>query len=101
MEKTYMTKADIAGRIQIKTGMTKRDSGDILEALFSIIKKSLEDGENVKVSGFGSFEVKQKKDRLGRNPHTGQSLTIEARKILTFKSSAVLRRAVNKASEKV
>jgi integration host factor subunit alpha len=91
-----MTKADLAERIQTKTGMTKRESGDILEALFSIIKKTLEDGENVKVTGFGNFEVKQKQNRIGRNPQTGEAITIKARRVLTFRPSATLKARINK-----
>jgi len=56
----------------------------------------LETGEKIKVAGFGNFEIKQKQNRIGRNPQTGESLTIEARRILTFKPSAVLKQAINK-----
>jgi integration host factor subunit alpha len=78
-----MTKADIAERIQANTGMSKKDSLDML-------------GEKIKISGFGNFEVKQKKDRKGRNPQTAETITIEARKILSFKPSMLLRQAMNK-----
>lgn len=91
-----MTKADIAEKIHTTTGLSKKDSTGILEALFSVMKNTLEVGENIKISGFGNFEVKQKKDRVGRNPQTGEAITIEARSVLTFKPSAVLKAAVNK-----
>jgi integration host factor subunit alpha len=91
-----MTKADIAEKIQTTTGLSKKDSMNMLEAVFSIMKNTLEAGEKIKVAGFGNFEIKQKKDRIGRNPQTGESITIEARKILSFKPSALLRQAVNK-----
>lgn len=91
-----MTKADIAERIQTETGYTKKESAEMMEAVFSLIKKTLESGEILKISGFGSFVVKQKKDRRGRNPQTGESITIEARRILTFKPSPVLRDAINR-----
>lgn len=91
-----MTKADIAERIQANTGMSKKDSLDMLELVLSIMKDTLEAGEDVKISGFGKFEVKQKKDRKGRNPQTAETITIEARKILSFKPSMLLRQAVNK-----
>jgi integration host factor subunit alpha len=68
----------------------------MLESVLSIMKETLESGEKLKIAGFGSFEVKQKKDRRGRNPQTGESITIEARRILTFKPSDVLRNAINK-----
>jgi integration host factor subunit alpha len=91
-----MTKADIAERIQAETGYTKKESAKMMEAVFSIMKTTLESGENLKISGFGSFIVKQKKDRRGRNPQTGESITIEARRVLTFKPSTTLRHAINK-----
>lgn len=91
-----MTKADIAERIQSNTGMTKKESLEMLEGVFSIMKKTLEAGEKIKVTGFGNFEVKQKKDRKGRNPQTGDAITIGARRILSFKPSMILRQAVNK-----
>lgn len=78
----------IVERIQAKTGFKKPDSIELVEALFELLKGTLESGENVKVSGFGNFEVKEKVARIGRNPQTGEELTIEARRILTFKPSA-------------
>lgn len=74
-----MTKADIAERIQANTGMPKKDSLDMLELVLSVMKSTIEAGEKIKISGFGNFEVKQKKDRKGRNPQTGEAITIEAR----------------------
>lgn len=91
-----MTKADIAERIHTKLGLSKKDSQDLLENVLSIMKETLEAGEKIKVAGFGNFEVRKKADRRGRNPHTGESITIEARRILTFKPSAMLKQKVNK-----
>ena len=91
-----MTKADIVEKIHTTTGLSKKDSGEMLESVFAIMKESLEAGESIKVSGFGNFEVKQKDARRGRNPQTGETITIEARKVLTFKPSTLLRQAVNK-----
>lgn len=91
-----MTKADIAEKIHTTTGLSKKDSVAMLEAVFSIMKNTLESGEKIKVAGFGNFEVKQKKDRKGRNPQTGESITIEARSVLTFKPSMVLKNSINK-----
>jgi len=64
---------------------------DLVESALSIIKDVLGDGETMKVSGFGPFIVKEKDDRIGRNPQTGEEITIDARKVLTFKSSAMSR----------
>jgi integration host factor subunit alpha len=91
-----MTKADIAEKIHTTTGLSKKDSLDMLESILSLLKSTLETGEKIKVAGFGNFEIKQKKDRLGRNPITGESLTIGARRILTFRPSAILKQAVNR-----
>jgi len=90
-----MTKADIFEKIQTSTGLTKTESAEMVEAVFAIMKETLESGETLKISGFGSFIVKQKSDRRGRNPQTGEAITIEARRILTFKPSNLLRHAVN------
>lgn len=94
-----MTKSDIAERIQNKLGITKKDSHDLLESVLSLMKETLESGEKIKVAGFGNFEVKQKKDRMGRNPQTSETITIGARRVLTFKPSAVLKQSINKNAE--
>jgi integration host factor subunit alpha len=91
-----MTKADIAEKIQGAIGLSKKESAEMMEAVFSIMKNTLETGENLKITGFGNFSVKQKADRRGRNPQTGEVLTIKARRVLTFKPSNLLRDAVNK-----
>ena len=91
-----MTKNDIAERIHTKLGFSKKNSQDLLESILSIIKDTLETGDKIKVAGFGNFEIKQKQNRIGRNPQTGESLTIDARRILTFKPSTVLKQAINK-----
>lgn len=92
-----MTKADIAERIAQQHGFSKKESQEILESFFSIIKSTLESGEDLKISGFGKFEVNQKKDRIGRNPQTGESITISARKVLTFKPSTSLKTSINQS----
>ena len=90
-----MTKADLIEKIHATTGCTKKESVDMLETVFNIMKTTLESGENLKISGFGNFEIKQKADRRGRNPQTGEAITIEARRILSFKPSALLKQAIN------
>ena len=94
-----MTKADIVEKVQAGTGLTKKESAEMVETVFSIMKSTLESGENLKISGFGSFSVKQKADRRGRNPLTGETLTIKARSILTFKPSTLLKQAINGTTE--
>lgn len=90
-----MTKADIVEKIHTTTGLSKKDSAEMMESVFDIIKSTLESGESIKVSGFGSFVVNQKEARRGRNPQTGEAITIEARKVLTFKPSTILRQSIN------
>jgi len=90
-----MTKADIVEQIHTNIGLPKKDSAEMTEAVFSIMKTTLETGETLKISGFGSFVVKQKSDRRGRNPQTGEAITIQSRRVLTFKPSTVLRQAIN------
>lgn len=90
-----MTKADIVERIHLKIGLNMKESAEMFETVFSLMKHTLESGEKIKIAGFGNFEVKQKKDRIGRNPQTGESMTIVARSVLTFKPSAVLKQSIN------
>ncbi len=94
-----MTKADIVEKIHTTTGLSKKDSAVMMESVFAIMKESLETGETIKISGFGSFEVKQKDARRGRNPQTGEAMTIEARKVLSFKPSSILRQSINGGAE--
>lgn len=89
------TKASIIDSICEKIGLPKKDSTDVVELLFATMKDTLERGENLKISGFGSFTVRQKKARLGRNPQTGKAMEISARRVVTFKPSQVLRDALN------
>ena len=76
-------------------GFTKKKSVDIVETLLEIIKKSLESGEDVLVSGFGKFCVKKKATRRGRNPATGEDLLLDERNVVTFKCSGKLRESIN------
>jgi len=90
-----MTKIDIIQNVCDKLGFSKKDSAKIVESVFDVMKDHLEKGEKIKISVFGNFVVKDKKSRRGRNPQSGQEIEITARRVLTFKSSQVLRRALN------
>ena len=91
-----MTKADIIENVSEHVGgFSKKDAAQIVEAVFDIIKKTLESGEKIKLSGFGNFVVRDKNSRIGRNPQTGDEITISARRVLTFKPSQVLKNALN------
>jgi integration host factor subunit alpha len=94
-----MTKADIVERIHQKIGLSKKESAEMVEMVFGIMKSTLEAGEKIKIAGFGNFVVKQKADRRGRNPQTGDAITISARRILTFKPSQVLKCGINDDEE--
>ncbi len=89
------TKASIIDAICEKIGLPKKDSTEVVELLFDTMKDTLERGDHLKISGFGSFTVRNKKSRLGRNPQTGQAMSITARRVVTFKPSQVLRDALN------
>ncbi len=91
-----LTKNDIVARIH-ELGVTKKKSVETVESLLDIIKKSLQNDEDVLISGFGKFCVKQKKERRGRNPATGSDLTLRGRKVVTFKCSGKLREKINGA----
>ena len=93
-----MTKADIIEKIHTQLGFQKKESAEMVEAVLQILKETLATGETVKLAGFGSFIVKQKADRRGRNPQTGETITITSRKILTYKVSTVLKNQINKAN---
>jgi integration host factor subunit alpha len=90
-----LTKIDITRTICEKLGIPKKDCIRIVESLFEIIKDDLDKWNSVMVSGFGKWTVKAKKKRKGRNPQTGKEMTIDARRVVTFKPSNVLRNAVN------
>jgi integration host factor subunit alpha len=90
-----MTKGDIVERIYEKVGFSKKEANDVVESIFEIIKNRLEQGEKVKISGFGNFVVNRKRPRKGRNPQTGDEITISGRRVLTFKSSQVLKKSMN------
>ncbi len=93
-----ITKAELVSIVCEKCGFTRQDSADIVERLFEIIKETLEKGEKVKISGFGNFTVREKRPRKGRNPQTGGEMMISGRRVLTFKPSHVLRKALNPGS---
>jgi integration host factor subunit alpha len=90
-----MTKIDIVPSVCEKTGIPKKDCSRIVEGLFAIIKDDLNRGNDIMISGFGKWTVNAKKARNGRNPKTGKAMTISARKVVSFKSSNVLRDVVN------
>ncbi len=90
-----MTKADIVERIYEKVGFSKKEATDVVESIFEIIKGHLEQGEKIKISGFGNFVLNSKRPRKGRNPQTGEEIVISGRRVLSFKPSPVLKKVIN------
>jgi integration host factor subunit alpha len=96
--KETMTKNDIVERVYLEAGLSKRESAELVDLALGIMMETLEKGEHVKVSGFGNFVVRQKRARRGRNPQTGEEMTITPRKVLTFKPSELLKKAISQGS---
>ena len=90
-----MTKKDLMELYYKQTGLSKKECVSAVESTFEVIKDELEKGNPVKISGFGKWTVKSKRERNGRNPQTGDRMTIDARKVVTFKPSLVLKDALN------
>jgi integration host factor subunit alpha len=91
-----MTKAEIVEQVYTSLdGFSKKESAEIVDIIFEKIKETLERGEKIKISGFGNFVVRQKDERTGRNPQTGQEIKIAPRRVLTFKPSQVLKNSIN------
>ena len=95
-----LTKADIAEHLFTQLGMSKREAKDMVEAFFEEIRQALERGEQVKISGFGNFDLREKNQRPGRNPKTGEDIPITARRVVTFRPGQKLKSRVENASPK-
>lgn len=90
-----MTKADIVESVYERVGFSKKEAAQMVEMVFEIMKGNLEQGEKIKISGFGNFMVKEKRARKGRNPQSGEELEISRRRVLTFKPSQALKKLLN------
>ncbi|RMX07677.1 integration host factor subunit alpha [Corticibacter populi] len=97
LETTSLTKAQLADLLYERIGLSKRESKDIVDAFFELIVRRLIDGESVRISGFGNFQVRTKGARPGRNPRTGEVIPIEARKVVTFHASNKLKEQVQQS----
>lgn len=91
-----LTKAELADLLFEKVGLNKREAKDMVEAFFEEIRIKLEQSEEVKLSGFGNFQLRDKQQRPGRNPKTGEEIPISARRVVTFHPSAKLKSLVEK-----
>ena len=90
-----LTKADLVQNVYQKHELTKAQAAEAVEAFLQIAKNCLEEGEDLLISGFGKFNVKNKNARRGRNPQTGKELVLDARQVVTFKPSGILRERIN------
>ncbi len=93
--KSTVTKADIVEKVYQKIGFSKKEASELVELVFGTLKDVLQKGEKVKISGFGNFVVREKNERVGRNPQTGEQIKISARSVLTFRPSQVLKAMLN------
>lgn len=89
-----LTKADLAERLFEELGLNKREAKELVEFFFEEIRGSLEENEHVKLSGFGNFDIRNKKQRPGRNPKTGEEIPISARRVVTFRPGQKLKARV-------
>ncbi len=96
-EKT-LTKADLTQAVFTKIDYEKWRSAELVDTVFEVIRQTLESGEDVLISSFGKFSVKQKQERQGRNPQTGEPMILPPRKVVTFKYAGVLQKRIDKTS---
>ena len=91
-----ITRADLADAVYEKVGLSRNESSDLVEDILDEISDTLVAGENVKISSFGSFAIRQKGERIGRNPKTGEEVPIAPRRVLVFRASHVLKDRINR-----
>ncbi len=98
MEGRTITRADLAEAVYEEVGLSRNDSAQLVESVLDEVANALIDGDNVKISSFGSFTIREKAERIGRNPKTGVEVPISSRKVLVFKASHVLKDRINKGA---
>ena len=99
MERKTLTRQDISEALYKYVGLSKHESAIMLETVLEQISNALIDGKNVKLSSFGTFIPRQKRERIGRNPKTGVTATINARRVISFKPSKLMKERVNKSEK--
>lgn len=92
---TALTKAEMADHLSLKTGLNRREAKQVVELFFNELSQALASGQQIKLSGFGNFELRDKKARPGRNPKTGDSVQISARRVVTFRAGQKFRQRVD------
>jgi integration host factor subunit alpha len=98
-EKT-LTRADLTDALHDRVGLTRQDCAGLVERTLGLVTEAMERGESVKLSGFGVFQVRAKRERMGRNPKTGEPATIEPRRVIGFRASQVLKARIERALAK-
>jgi len=93
--RSTLTKAALASRIHKRVGLTKKESGDLVDDVLDLMQEALLEGEKIKIACFGNFLIREKGARRGRNPHTGESMVLSRRRVLRFKPSQRLRDEMN------
>ncbi|VAX76783.1 Integration host factor subunit alpha [Serratia symbiotica] len=96
-----LTKAEMSEYLFEKLGLSKRDAKDLVELFFEEVRRTLASGEQVKLSGFGNFDLRDKNQRPGRNPKTGEEIPITARRVVTFRPGQKLKNRVENANKRV
>ena len=99
MERKTLTRQDISEALYRHVGLSKYESAQMLETVLEHISSALIDGKSVKLSSFGTFIPRQKRERIGRNPKTGVSATIDARRVISFKASKLMKERINKSEK--
>ena len=97
MKSTALTRADLCKTVHNELGVTRKDCADMVERTLELIIEALEDGQTVKLSGFGVFQVRSKRARMGRNPKTGEPAQIESRRVIGFHASPVMKARIDAA----
>ncbi|ANK81224.1 MAG: integration host factor subunit alpha [Rhizobiales bacterium NRL2] len=95
MSGSTVTRAQLAEAVYQQVGLSRNESAELVESILQEVSDSLSDGDTVKISSFGSFQVRQKGGRVGRNPKTGEEVPIDPRRVLVFRASHVLKDAIN------
>ncbi|MDZ7867198.1 integration host factor subunit alpha [Acidovorax sp.] len=98
LETPALTKAQLADLLFDQIGLNKRESKDMIDAFFDLVSQSLVEGNDVKLSGFGNFQIRTKAPRPGRNPRTGEAIPIQARRVVTFHASSKLKEQIQAAA---
>lgn len=100
MSDKTVTRTDLADAVHQKIGLSRIESADLVETVLSVISDRIAEGESVKISSFGSFLVRSKNERIGRNPKTGEEVPITSRRVMVFKPSNILKQAVLEGNKK-